>query len=192
MYVNITSSEKEIIKTYLSNPQNYVEEKYLHLLPRTYPDGTKLTRFKPKHDNDQPFRSLIIPQEHFEDAIVIPLSKHLPDDCMAHSCTVIKSKMFFHQNATESTEVYTPPSSSKLSLFGGPLEARTVTESTEVYTPLCSSKLSLFGGPLEARTVTESTEVYTPLCSSKLSLFGSPLKAKTDVGADFWTKKRYF
>ncbi len=55
------------------------------------------------------------------------------DDCMAHSCTLIENKMFFHQNATESTEVYTPSRSSQFSLFGGSLKEKTVEEKNSHY-----------------------------------------------------------
>lgn len=94
--MKISENEKKIIHHYLSHPIDFIESKFHHLLPdQNYPDGAKLTRGK--IDEDEVIRRfLIIPQDDNNDSLIIPIETYIEGDLMHHSCTLVSSKMYFH------------------------------------------------------------------------------------------------
>lgn len=115
----ISDHEKGFILEYLSNPKEYIEERFFEFLPTVnrHVNGTKITRGKINKDTKKYCRHLIIPQENDVDDIVIPLSSIKDNDPMYHSATIINSKIFFHQNAAEFKELEDVDSSNLLNKF---------------------------------------------------------------------------
>lgn len=94
--MELSENEKKIIRDYLLHPIDFIESKFHHLLPdQHYPDGAKLTRGK-IDENGVIRRFLMIPQDDNSDSLIIPIETYIEGDSMNHSCTLVSSKMYFH------------------------------------------------------------------------------------------------
>jgi len=105
MDLNISEAEQKAMQDYFDHPEKYMDaEDSARYQNNHWPNGTKISR--PKifvTENHEPwdYRYYIIPINNDGEICRIPIKTPHHDDPCAHSATLQKDKLYFHQNKTD-------------------------------------------------------------------------------------------